>query len=164
MASPPQSLLPDSPPAISSVPVSSPSSPSLSSEHSAPSSDKKPGNNSSKNREKKYKELDHILTTDESMRLPSGKYRCPWIEEGEACSHEEDIPRDLKPVLCPRREDAQAPCMVRVPQQRDMDRHVRSHHTSRKGVDSKYKCRVCKKGFARKDHLKRHVDNDICGK
>lgn len=189
MASP-QSLLPDSPPVISSTSVSSPSS---SSEHSTAAPSKKSGGRSSKSREKKYKELSPILKTDESMRLPSGKYQCPWIEDGVACLQEEDIPRDLKyvrmttqvtqsncsymltsaskhlrwhqnPVLCPWRENEQAPCNVRKPWPRDMDRHVEIHHTSRKGVDSKYKCRVCRKGFARRDHLTRHKKNAICRK
>ncbi|KAK8034152.1 hypothetical protein PG993_009147 [Apiospora rasikravindrae] len=65
----------------------------------------------------------------------------------------------VKPVLCPWRKDKRAPCYVQKAYPRDMDRHVDTHHTSKKGVESKHKCKVCKKTFARKDHLKRHVDN-----
>ncbi|KAK6850483.1 hypothetical protein PG995_004831 [Apiospora arundinis] len=169
MASPPQSLLPDSPQAMSFVSVSSPAS---SSEQSTATSSSKKSNDRGKRKEKKYKELSPIFTTDESMRLPSGKYQCPWAENGLACLHEEDIPTELNkhlrwhqnPVLCPWRDNTQAPCLVRKQWSRDMDRHVENQHTLRKKTDSKYKCNLCKQGFARSDHLKRHVDRAICSK
>ncbi|KAK6834154.1 hypothetical protein PG989_002987 [Apiospora arundinis] len=157
---PPQSLPSNSPPMVSDQV----SSPSTFSEHSTGSERSRAKN------EKKYQELEPMVT-DESMRLPSGKYQCPWVENGVSCLNQEDIPRDMnkhlrwhqRPVLCPQHDNKEAPCLVRTPQQRDMARHVKTHHTSRKGVDSKYKCRVCKKGFARKDHLKRHMDKIACG-
>ncbi|KAK8064151.1 hypothetical protein PG996_008803 [Apiospora saccharicola] len=88
---------------MSSVSVSSPasstvSSPVPSSELSTTTSFSKKSSNRGKKKENKYKELSPILTTDESMRLPSGKYQCPWVEEGVACLQEEDIPRDMKYV------------------------------------------------------------------
>jgi len=47
---------------------------------------------------------------------------------------------------------------------RDMRRHIEANHTKKKGVESKHKCRVCKRGFARNDHLKRHMRLNSCGK
>ncbi|KAK8065087.1 hypothetical protein PG997_011834 [Apiospora hydei] len=149
----------------SSAPVSSPAS---SSEQSTASG--KPRTNRKSKTDNAYEELE-LPIVDESLRLPSGKLQCPLLnKEGQPCLREMNTPRDMrkhlrdhiKPVLCPERTNKRAPCYVQKAYPRDMDRHVDTHHTSKKGVESKYKCKLCRKGFARKDHLKRHVDKAIC--
>ncbi|KAI8625487.1 hypothetical protein F5Y19DRAFT_479593 [Xylariaceae sp. FL1651] len=91
-----------------------------------------------------------------------GNFHCYWT----ACHHKYRTRRDLhkhlrthiKPVLCPFKG-----CPLgRTAEQRDMERHVKTHNSAAwdhgsSALRDEFQCRDCKQTFTREDNWKRHL-------
>ncbi|KAK7935989.1 hypothetical protein PG985_001484 [Apiospora marii] len=105
---------------------------------------------------------------DDYQKDHRGEYRCDRVHKGKQCEksykRRADLQKHLKthdkPVYCPFSNDPNYPCRKpRAAEQRDMERHVVSHHPEwarQHGFEAgEFEC-GCGETFTREDNFKRH--------